>query len=315
MYRGRPAVLSLSASLRVLSCLGVSGLFAAGCIPTERAAREPAPAQAREVTAAEASGGDSVTFAERFAPLASRATVAERFVLLPRAAAGSAGFGAALAYAAPVGPPPGSGFERLDPAFPGQGTERVAIVVPPMPRPAPAREAASTRGFDAAAGLRVASLDPTIALPAEEGAHAERLKGRDIPALVTATARKHGVPVELAHAIVRVESNYRPNVIGKGPTFGLMQIKYPTARGMGFPGKPKDLLDPQTNLEWGMRYLATARKLARGDLCGTVLRYQGGHYAQRMTSAASIYCMKVKRFLAAAAKASRTADASASQRP
>ncbi|MBN8919691.1 MAG: transglycosylase SLT domain-containing protein, partial [Rhizobiales bacterium] len=49
--------------------------------------------------------------------------------------------------------------------------------------------------------------------------------------MVTAAAQKHGVPLALAHAVVRVESNYKPHLIGRGATYGLMQIKYPTARG------------------------------------------------------------------------------------
>jgi soluble lytic murein transglycosylase-like protein len=308
--------LSLSASLRVLSCLGAGGLIAAGCIPTERAARAPASAvQAHETAAAPTPDAQPATFAERLAPLASRTAFAERFASLPRAAAVPGGFGAALAYAAPA--PAGAGFERLDEAFPFalRGTERASASPPPMPRPAPAREEAATRGIDRAAPMRVASLDPAVALPAEETAAARELaRAKDIPALVTAMAHKHGVPVPLAHAVVRVESNYKPHLVGKGATFGLMQIKYPTARGMGFTGKPKDLFDPATNLEWGMRYLAEARRRAKGDLCGTVLRYQGGHYAAHMTRAASIYCMKVRRYMAAA-NAARTADASTSGRP
>jgi len=46
-----------------------------------------------------------------------------------------------------------------------------------------------------------------------------------------------------------------------------------------------------------MRYLAGARRLADGDLCGTVMRYNGGHGLKRMSRATTIYCNKVKRVL------------------
>lgn len=135
--------------------------------------------------------------------------------------------------------------------------------------------------------------------PAWNGQIRARPVPRDLDALIAAKAHKHGVPLPLAHAFVTVESNYNPTLIGKGATLGLMQIKHPTAQGMGFAGTPEELMDPATNLEWGMRYLAGARKLARGDVCGTVLRYQAGHRAIEMTPAASVYCAKVQTLLAA----------------
>ncbi|ODN68979.1 hypothetical protein A6302_03703 [Methylobrevis pamukkalensis] len=44
------------------------------------------------------------------------------------------------------------------------------------------------------------------------------------------------------------------------------------------------LYEPETNLHWGMTYLAGAYRLAGGDTCGAVLRYNAGHYAKRMTA-------------------------------
>ena len=98
-----------------------------------------------------------------------------------------------------------------------------------------------------------------------------------LSALIAAKAAAHGVPVALATAVVRVESNYNPNVTGRAGEVGLMQIKYQTARGLGYSGSRAALYDPATNLEWGMRYLAGAHKLAGGSLCGTLAKYQGGH--------------------------------------
>lgn len=118
--------------------------------------------------------------------------------------------------------------------------------------------------------------------------------------LIDAAARKHGVPVALAHAVVRVESNYNPRARGSAGEVGLMQIKPATARGLGFRGSVKALYDPATNLEWGMRYLAAAHKLASGDTCGTILRYNAGHFAKRMNPVSKRYCGKVKVILASA---------------
>lgn len=127
----------------------------------------------------------------------------------------------------------------------------------------------------------------------------------DLIVLIENKAIAHGVPLEWAHAVVRVESNYDPRLTGRGGTLGLMQIKYLTARGMGFKGSAQELYDPAVNLEWGMRYLAGARKLAKGDLCGTVMRYQGGHQATRMTKVSTAYCSKVRTLMGKASDPTR----------
>lgn len=118
--------------------------------------------------------------------------------------------------------------------------------------------------------------------------------------LIEDAAAKHGVPLALAHAVIRVESNYNPGARGSAGEVGLMQIKPATARGLGYRGSVRALYDPATNLEWGMRYLAAAHKLASGDTCGTILRYNAGHFATRMNPTSKRYCGKVKVILASA---------------
>ena len=120
----------------------------------------------------------------------------------------------------------------------------------------------------------------------------------NLDAMIAAHAEENGVPLALAHAVIRQESRHNPRARGRG-TVGLMQIKPATARGIGYRGSTEGLYDPDTNLTWGMRYLAGAYQLAGGDICGTVLRYQGGHRATRMTKASARYCADVKRTMAA----------------
>lgn len=126
----------------------------------------------------------------------------------------------------------------------------------------------------------------------------EEDRGSKLRNLVAAAARKHGIPVDLAHAVVEIESNYNPKARGRHGEVGLMQIKPATARGIGYTGSTKALYDPKTNLEWGMRYLAMAHSKAGGDLCGTILRYNAGHYARRMNPVSRRYCSRVKQMLA-----------------
>ena len=112
-------------------------------------------------------------------------------------------------------------------------------------------------------------------------------------------ARAEGVPVALAHAIIKVESNYRVNARGSVGEIGLMQIRLQTARLMGYRGSAKNLYNPSVNLKWGMKYLGKARKLAKGNMCGTILRYNAGHGAKRMNKVSANYCGKVKSILRA----------------
>ncbi|WP_417677090.1 lytic transglycosylase domain-containing protein [Roseibium sp.] len=123
-------------------------------------------------------------------------------------------------------------------------------------------------------------------------------RSKNYARLIRTAARKHGVPERVALAVVQVESNFNPRARGSAGEVGLMQIKPATARGLGFRGASKSLYDPQTNLEWGMRYLAGAHKRASGDLCGTILRYNAGHFAKRMNPVSRRYCSKVKAILA-----------------
>lgn len=117
-------------------------------------------------------------------------------------------------------------------------------------------------------------------------------------ALVARYAAKHGVPRDLAHGVVMVESRYRANATGPGGYIGLMQIGYRTAKGMGYSGSRKALYNPQTNLEYGMRYLGEAYRQAGGDYCRTVSKYQGGHGVRGVTRAGAAYCGKVKKYMA-----------------
>ena len=67
---------------------------------------------------------------------------------------------------------------------------------------------------------------------------------------------------------------------------------------MGYSGSASGLLDAETNARYGMKYLALAYKLAGGDTCRTVMKYQSGHMASRMSGANRAYCAKVRTITA-----------------
>ncbi|WP_269930403.1 lytic transglycosylase domain-containing protein [Aminobacter sp. HY435] len=118
--------------------------------------------------------------------------------------------------------------------------------------------------------------------------------------IVSRYASSYGVPVSLAHAVISVESNYRADARGKAGEIGLMQIKPATARMMGYSGSAKGLFNPETNIKWGIKYLAKAHELSGGTTCGTILKYNAGHGAKRMNPISAAYCKKVQSHLAGA---------------
>ena len=97
------------------------------------------------------------------------------------------------------------------------------------------------------------------AAPAFEGVQRAPLN-----ALISQHAKVHGVPEALVHRVIRLESNYNPYASSRG-NFELMQIRHATARGMGYEGLPAGLLDAETNLTYGVPYLANAYRLAAGN--------------------------------------------------
>ena len=159
-------------------------------------------------------------------------------------------------------------------------------------------------GKEAAAGETVTAVAVPVPRPANLGervatgaAPAPDSRAR-VRALIARHAAERGVPADLADAVVRLESNYNPRA-RNGNNLGLTQIGFATARAYGYSGSREGLFDPETNLTFGIRYLAEAYRLAGGDTCGTILRYQAGHRARSMTTAARRYCAKVRPLLAA----------------
>ena len=116
-------------------------------------------------------------------------------------------------------------------------------------------------------------------------------------ALIARHASDNGVPVALGNAVVQIESRYNAHIVHAG-NYGLMQIRAQTARGVGFSGASSGLLDPETNLRYGMKYLAMAWNKARGDTCRALMLYQSGIGAHAPNAANRAYCSKAQRIMA-----------------
>jgi ribosomal protein L32 len=99
----------------------------------------------------------------------------------------------------------------------------------------------------------------------------------NIDALIAEQARANKVPESFVHRVVKRESNYNARAKG-GSALGLMQIKHATARGLGYTGDAAGLFDPETNLKYGIAYLAGAYRAAKGDLEQAYRYYNRGYY-------------------------------------
>src|SRR5919107_4911166 len=121
----------------------------------------------------------------------------------------------------------------------------------------------------------IAAAGCALLLGSVAGAEADQAS---LQSLISRHAAQNSVPEALVHRIVRRESNYNPGAVGRGGAMGLMQIKYATARGLGYAGSPSGLLDADTNLTYAVRYLAGAYRVADGDLDKAVSYYANGFY-------------------------------------
>jgi soluble lytic murein transglycosylase-like protein len=121
----------------------------------------------------------------------------------------------------------------------------------------------------AAALALVAAVTPGVA---------ESASRSEIDALIVKHAAANKVPEAVVRRVVMKESRYNARAIGRGGAMGLMQIKYATARGMGYRGTAAGLLDPDTNLTYGVRYLAGAYRVAGGNGDRAWAYYRSGYY-------------------------------------
>jgi soluble lytic murein transglycosylase-like protein len=116
------------------------------------------------------------------------------------------------------------------------------------------------------------------ALPAMAAPQAALAQRAQYETLIATHSKANMVPEVLVHRIIVRESKYQASLLGRGGTIGLMQIKLATARALGYSGDAEGLRDPDTNLKYGVRYLAGAYRAAGGDHDRAVKYYAAGYY-------------------------------------
>ena len=110
----------------------------------------------------------------------------------------------------------------------------------------------------------------------------------EIDGMAAQQASAAGVPVSLVERVIKRESGGNPRAVSRG-NYGLMQIRLGTARAMGYRGSAAGLLDPQTNMNFAVRYLAGAYRAAGGNESRAVALYARGYYDVAKTQGFSPY--------------------------
>ena len=99
--------------------------------------------------------------------------------------------------------------------------------------------------------------------------------------IILAAAKKIGMSGSLLLAICTHESGLKNVLVphdGGSPSYGICQIKYETAKMVGFTGKAKELMDPKINAQWAAAYLKFQKSRYNGDWMKSTAAYNSGTY-------------------------------------
>ncbi|OJF97320.1 lytic transglycosylase domain-containing protein [Pararhizobium antarcticum] len=117
-----------------------------------------------------------------------------------------------------------------------------------------------------------------VATPAAFGVTEKLTSSRpELDRLISFYAKLNGLPEALVHRVVKRESTYNPRAYSKG-NYGLMQIRYNTAKGLGYDGTAEGLFDAETNLKYATKYLRGAWMVADNQNDNAVKLYASGYY-------------------------------------
>jgi hypothetical protein len=131
-------------------------------------------------------------------------------------------------------------------------------------------------GFDTSGPMDPPAAPPMFSDNDDDGA--PTVEKSAITKIIEKYSKIYQVPASLLHRVVHRESRYNPNAYNKRGYFGLMQIKYNTAKSMGYDGAPAGLFDAETNIKFAAKYLRGAWLVSDSREDDAVRLYARGYY-------------------------------------
>ncbi|PCK86240.1 transglycosylase [Rhizobium sophoriradicis] len=169
------------------------------------------------------------------------------------------------------------------PVTPAQPATQLAFAATPQNNALAALAAVDTTprssmdyGFDESG-----PIDPPTAPPMfsdDDKDDAPTVEKSFVTKLIQKYSKVYEIPETLLHRIVHRESRYNPKAYNKRGYFGLMQIKYNTAKSMGYDGAPGGLFDAETNIKYAAKYLRGAWLVSDNKEDDAVRLYARGYY-------------------------------------
>jgi soluble lytic murein transglycosylase-like protein len=233
-------------------------------------------------------------------PAKGRPTVGSH-VPMPASAFAVPALGVALMLASPAGAESNvaAGEGAAAPATSALPDGQADPSVPPPPALRPLVAKPLTPADLPPPNIFAARSPPRTASPGLAAGRKEPSDGAGYRGIVEREALAYGVPPELVEAVMAVESGYNPATLGADGEIGLMQLMPATAAMLGFTGTAAELAVPETNIHYGVMYLAAAWQLAGEDICTATMKYRAGHGETRFSVRSVDYCVRVRAHLAA----------------
>jgi soluble lytic murein transglycosylase-like protein len=136
--------------------------------------------------------------------------------------------------------------------------------------------------------------------------------------VINTAAEQYAVDANDIAAVIQTESSGDPNAFRAEPkyppgSYGLMQLLYTTAQGLGYTGAPEGLYDPQTNIMLGTQLLAELQAKYGSDKAAIYSAYNSGSGTAYQTS--SEVASNVQRFLSNLSSLASSAAATVEESP
>ena len=131
-------------------------------------------------------------------------------------------------------------------------------------------------GFDTSGPSDPPAAPPMFSDSDDDGA--PTVEKSAITKIIDKYSKMYEVPASLLHRVVHRESRYNAKAYNKRGYFGLMQIKYNTAKSMGYEGEPAGLFDAETNIKYAAKYLRGAWLVSDSREDDAIRLYARGYY-------------------------------------